>query len=190
MKKFFVALCVMFLVIVGGSAFAGPGDVWLTPTSVTVNPNEAFNLDVYLDTGSQSLGAYGFDIIYDYSLVAVDTSMGSISGVTPGADGFLSAVNADPGVLTVAGFDVTGTGPSSDLHLLTISFLALSGVGVSTIDLNVNSLIDTSYTTIGSPTGYGATVSVEQPVPVPPSVLLLGSGLVGLAGFRKKFRKR
>ncbi len=185
MKKFCVVLCVMFLVIGGRSAFAAtsPGDVWLTPSSVTVNPGDPFALEVHLDSGSQFLAAYGFDFTYDSSLVAVDT-------VTPGLDGFVAAVNANnPGLLIVSGFHVIGTDPGADLHLLSISFLALSGVGVSTIDLDVNSLVDNIYNDVGIPTGYGATISVGQPVPVPTTMLLLGSGLLGLAGFRRRFSK-
>ncbi len=37
--------------------------------------------------------------------------------------------------------------------------------------------------------GMTASLLVHTPVPVPPSMLLLSSGLAGLAGFRRKFKK-
>ena len=76
-------------------------------------------------------------------------------------DGFIAAVNPDEaGVLRASGFDVAGTGPGTDLHLLTVNWVAVT-TGTSILDLDVKTLTDSGTTPIGTPNGIDGTVTVH-----------------------------
>jgi hypothetical protein len=76
------------------------------------------------NTGNQRLAAYGIDIMYDTTYVLLDHPQDE-DIVQPGADGFVAAVNdTNHGILTVSGFDATGNGPGTNLHIFTVHFLA------------------------------------------------------------------
>ena len=139
---------------------SGPGTCSLLPSSIAVNLNDSFTTDIHVDTGTQRLGAYGIDVLFDSSKITVDTDVGA-SGVSPGADGFVTAVStAIAGVLTISGFDVSGKGPSSSLHLVTINWTA-AGTGTTNVAVDVITLVDVSYNVIGTPAGVGNTVTVN-----------------------------
>jgi hypothetical protein len=100
------------------------------------------------------------NILFDSNIIAVDTGVDT-DGVSEGADGFVTAVNASsPGVLQINGFDVIGKGPGSDLHLVTINWTA-EGTGTTSVTIEVDTLVDPNYTTIGTPVGIGNTVTVN-----------------------------
>ena len=64
-----------------------------------------FTTEVHVNSGSQYFSAYGFDIAFNQTIITPNTAIGS-SSVSPGADGFVSAVNATtPGLLLISGFD-------------------------------------------------------------------------------------
>ena len=80
--------------------------------------------------------------------------------VKAGPYGYVSAVNTNSaGSIVFSGFDVSGTGPGTDLHFLTINWRA-SGVGSSYVSLTVNTLVDASYQPVGNPTGLDCDVTV------------------------------
>lgn len=139
---------------------AGTGDVWFVPEDSTVNQGDSFTVEIHLDSGDQALAAYGFEISYTPSIILADLTIGN-EGVEPGPDGFLSAMGAGPvpGKTRVQGFDTSGTGPGEDLHILTIHFTA-EGKGLTSLNLEIESLADTDTYTIGNPNAIDGSVRV------------------------------
>jgi hypothetical protein len=142
------------------------GTVWLEPAQKIVSAGSAFGWEVHVKTGDQMLAAYGLEIMWPVPeggvIMYVDTSVG-INGVEAGVDGFVAAAGAEaPGIIVISGFDTQGTGPSDDLHLCTVHFIASQrGVSGAVVDLSVNTLVDPSTMDIGIPTGIGGTIIVE-----------------------------
>lgn len=137
------------------------GTVWIHPPDATVDMSEDVNflLDVYVNTGSQKLAAYGIVVTFEITVMDLNPGIGT-DGVEAGPEGFITAVNTDtPGTLVVSGFDISGTGPGTALHILTIHFIA-QDTGSSSVGLTVEDLADDNTNPIGTPTGVGGNVEV------------------------------
>jgi len=161
MRKFKILSLFIFVCALIASTsvvFAAAGDVWIFPNSKTVNASSTFDLEVLVNTGTQKLGAYQFAVTFDKALV-------NVNGVDAGVDGFVTTVNInnDMGSLIVNGFYVNGKGPGTSLRVLTIHFKALGNTGIANIGLSVSTLADDNGTTIGTPSGQGATVTILTP---------------------------
>jgi hypothetical protein len=158
----------------------GAGAVTMTSSSYTVKMCNSFTLNVSVDSGTQSLAAYGFTIAYNSATIAINTCTGT-SGVTAGADGFVTAVNAsNPGSLVISGFDTTGKGPGTSLAVLSVSARALAytdgtyydGYGyfaTTRVTLTVNTLVDPSTVVIGVPQSLPIEIISYSGNYVPPS---------------------
>ncbi|MBY9005438.1 MAG: cellulose 1,4-beta-cellobiosidase [Candidatus Lokiarchaeota archaeon] len=135
------------------------GNVWFS-TESSQSIGNVFTTDIYVDTGTQNLAAYGFEIIWDQNILIVQ---GDNSGVAEGADGFLAAVNVENsvGTMMISGFEATGVGPNNQLHLLTITWEAV-GEGTTILDLTIETLVDSSTSVVGTPTDIDGSVTVAQ----------------------------
>ncbi|MBN1214711.1 MAG: hypothetical protein JXA99_04640, partial [Candidatus Lokiarchaeota archaeon] len=155
------------------------GDVWFSSVP-TQTVGDTFETNIYVDTGSQILGAYGFEIAYNDAVIQIVNS----NDVVAGAQGFVSAVNIDNnnGVVTIAGFDAMGTGPGSQLHLLTLAWTAV-GTGTSSLDLSIMDLADNMLEPIGTATDIDGSVVVEigenAPVLNSPSTVYYQENTIG-----------
>ncbi|MFX1374831.1 MAG: dockerin type I domain-containing protein [Promethearchaeota archaeon] len=170
-KSIFISfyLVLYILVALGGNyrqpslsspKIAAPGDVWFG--SVTNKKvGDIFETQIYVDTGLQKIAIYYIYIGYNQSVIVVDTSFGT-SGVAPGVDGFLTSVDTStPEVIAISGFDVMGRGPGSQLHLLTIKWIAVA-LGTSPLNITIDTLLDDTAVEIGTPTGINGSVVVEE----------------------------
>jgi hypothetical protein len=140
------------------------GDVWLVipdkDDGKCINVGWEFEVEIHLNSGAQRLSTYYVELLFNSSVIQVNTNIGA-SGVEPGPDGFVTAMSptGDPGSLLAVGYDETGTGPGTDLHVATAHFLALA-VGATAIECVVSDLQDDTAEVIGAPQGIGNSVSV------------------------------
>jgi len=163
------------------------------PTPMNVTPGAAFAVDVVADT-SADFGVAGFSLGLDYdkSVMALQSAdlNSYFTDLNPGTlDGIYGRTFSPP----LGGSDVT---------LATLNFTCL-GIGSSTLDLFANDVVGVPF--LGGV--YGSRMDMvgniffveldwtheqglvnQTPAPEPSTMLLIGTGLIGLAGFRRKFK--
>ncbi len=204
----FAALMVLGLATAAGAALTYDGldidvDFW-TSASDRLGPGDqggTFDLfvgdeigvDVYLST-AKDIAFLSFDIQFDPSLVQADRSeaapppdMGlfwfgpTFDNSTPGSATFATGVLGGTGPATVTGNDIlfstiifkcTSVGP---VDLILANYL---GFDVN-LPVTENIAIDPS----------GTLGTINQVVPIPGTIWLLGAGLAGLVGIRRNRRK-
>lgn len=131
------------------------GNVWIVPSTLSVSAGSEFETEIHVDSGNQRIAAYGIDVSYDPGVIEINSD----PGVEAGADGYVAAYSGGAGLVVISGFDVSGTGPGSDLHLLTIYWIAVSD-GSTALTLVVDTLADPDTSTVGNPSGIDGYVSV------------------------------
>ncbi len=156
----------------------GAGNVWFEPASYSVNTGDKFVTYVHVNTGDQSLAAYGMDIAFVPGVLNVDTSFGDHGVETVDGSGSVVGGTTTPGLLRIGGYDTYGIPPNTNLPLLAIHWVALEA-GTSALSMSIGTLADITYGIVGVPnpidgsvTVYGAIATTEPestPTPTPVS---------------------
>lgn len=135
---------------------------WFYPVNPLVLKGKPFTLDVHINTDNILVGSYSFNIAFDKTKLFVDTTQCD-HGICPGTGALASmtvAVDNNNGSIKLAGFDSVGQGPSNDLQIAIIHFVARQVTGTTAINLIATELTDPIGDSIGLGT-KGATVSIS-----------------------------
>ncbi|MBN1699750.1 MAG: hypothetical protein JW881_19705 [Spirochaetales bacterium] len=142
----------------------GAGEVWTSPSQTVVNVGDYFQTEIHVNSGDRRLAYFDIDVWFDKSIIRIDTSRGT-DGVAAGSSGFFDNVWLDTSSIEIEGRNTTGTGPGTNLHVLTLYWQAI-GAGMCIIENTPFYLDDPDNYQIGLLTGTDGTVEVKE-IPTP-----------------------
>lgn len=163
------------------------------PSHTSVGVGESFSVDLVVgDLGGVLISTFDVDVGYDETLLRFDGyTLGDALGDWAGGGEAWDLSGGDPsgsgsvnvGELSFLSAAELAPLQSDPLVLATLDFTSL-GLGETDLSITLHELGDENGDPIDAET-FGGTVSV---VPEPGTLLLLGSGLLGAAGWRRRVR--
>jgi hypothetical protein len=152
-------------------------------------PGVGSSFDVFVNIASvNDLYAFQFDISFNPAIISA-VSITEDAFLPSGGTTFFIPGSIDNTAGTIAFTADSLIGPipgvSGSGTLAEIQFQAL-GVGTSPIGLSNVTLLDSNFSDISFGTTDGIASPVATAVPEPGTLLLFGTGLVGIGGFRRK----
>jgi hypothetical protein len=188
------SLLMMFVVLLAGTPVMAM-TIGFQPSAQTVNLGSSLAVDVVATLGSNEIvSAYDLDLGYNPLIL---NATGVTFGTFLGAPLSIFSSNLSAGLVDFAEVsflndsDLAALQPSA-FTLATISFTAI-GLGTSSLDIvnylnGVNDIKGLNNTIYLSPVlDQGSVTVTASGVPIPGAVWLLGSGLMGLLGLKRKF---